>query len=807
MENAGFVIDRSQLKNRDDWLVSDLGAFENRGSSARIFVIRDKKIVNSWFCKGTQPERNQLKRDEYLVRNVFERHKKYIDFVRNSTLVYCCGGQTLPLGLVQYSFTGEEHPVSPHKHPRSGKKFIPTAPSTKAKLTEEATGRKGPSRIYDEVSEEVGGMLDCELSSDLPRDSKQVQNARQRVTNKAAQHDEFASLLELAKEDKAVHNLQWTPSPRVVICLEDQIKDIVKDCCSPGSTSILSIDTTFNVGNFYLTSTTFQSSKLLNKKTGKSANLPGPAMLHASKTGNDYLYFIHTLLECNYELERINFVGGDRDKAQSSFLKPLKGCTFLPCKKHVEDDIVRKIADLGLTSVRKEILEDIFGNDFNKEKGIIDSESPEEFVAKVESISSKWDKLEEDITGKDPKFSQYFQRYIEDDMKNGMLLPIRRSAGLKDSFFYNNAQESSNSALKSKVKETKVVEGIGYRPNLKCSWPEAVIVYRDSVLQAQRDVQRAVLGKGPYTLNAQHQHLSLSDSKWSSMTRDERQKHLRALGSAVQEDLQDQLPKTSENEDQWEVMGSFEDSGLPEFLRGSWSNASQILRLEGIVPFPNCKEKRIVISLSRPVSHTVEIKGNKLACSECPRFKDRGICAHTLAVAHQLGTLQQYTQSYQVPLSGLVSSTIPSGAGKKENERKNRKRKSGTPRDLQTYGDRVEIEEPEAELSPYEVVLIMDTKATTCYGCKGRVRKTASDPPPPAPNNVFLRHMEHRRFNRRGETKIRISATPEAVYYHPLRSCAPSATSTNIKLAESAVDRLTESTKQLLWREFGIRFI
>ena len=261
MENAGFVI--SQLKNRDDWLVSDLGGFENHGSSARMFVIRDKKIVNSWFCKGTQPERNQLKCDEYLVRNVFERHKKYTDFVRNSTLVYCCGGQTLPLSLIQYSFTGEEHPVSPHKHPRSGKKFIPTAPSTKAKLTEEATGRKGPSRIYDEVSEAVGGMLDCELSSDLPREIKHVQNARQRVTNKTAQHDEFASLLELAKEDKAV---QWTPSPRVVICLEDQIKDIVKDCCSPGSISILSIDTTFNVGYVYLTSTTFQSSKLLNKK-------------------------------------------------------------------------------------------------------------------------------------------------------------------------------------------------------------------------------------------------------------------------------------------------------------------------------------------------------------------------------------------------------------------------------------------------------------------------------------------------------------------------------------------------------------
>ena len=69
--------------------------------------------------------------------------------------------------------------------------------------------------------------------------------------------------------------------------------------------------------------------------------------------------------------------------------------------------------------------------------------------------------------------------------------------------------------------------------------------------------------------------------------------------------------------------------------------------------------------------HTVEIKGTKLTCSECPRYQERGICAHTLAVARQLGKLQEYTQTYKVPLSGIVASTIPSGAGKKENEKKN----------------------------------------------------------------------------------------------------------------------------------------
>ena len=50
-------------------------------------------------------------------------------------------------------------------------------------------------------------MLHCEQSVDLPRDHKQVQNAQQRGKAKS-DTDEFASLLDLAKEDSLVHNLQ-----------------------------------------------------------------------------------------------------------------------------------------------------------------------------------------------------------------------------------------------------------------------------------------------------------------------------------------------------------------------------------------------------------------------------------------------------------------------------------------------------------------------------------------------------------------------------------------------------------------------
>ena len=43
--------------------------------------------------------------------------------------------------------------------------------------------------------------------------------------------------------------------------------------------------------------------------------------------------------------------------------------TFLLCKKHVEDDIARKLVDLGLKDETSEILADIFGCEKNHQRG------------------------------------------------------------------------------------------------------------------------------------------------------------------------------------------------------------------------------------------------------------------------------------------------------------------------------------------------------------------------------------------------------------------------------------------------------
>ena len=90
----------------------------------------------------------------------------------------------------------------------------------------------------------------------MPRDVKQISNARQTLKEKE-EEDEFASLLGLARQDPAIRNLQWNPNLRVVFATDQQLAEIVDECCSPTSQCILTIDTTYNIGDFYVTSTTY----------------------------------------------------------------------------------------------------------------------------------------------------------------------------------------------------------------------------------------------------------------------------------------------------------------------------------------------------------------------------------------------------------------------------------------------------------------------------------------------------------------------------------------------------------------------
>ena len=222
------------------------------------------------------------------------------------------------------------------------------------------------------------------------------------------------------------------------------------------------------------------------------------------------------------------------------------------------------------------------------------------------------------------------------------------------SFFYNNAQECSNFKFKSKIREKKIETSTGYRVNTKCTWVEAIEVYKELVESTRRGMQRSILRKR-------------NTVEWAKMSDSERRKHVDRLNLSLTITTPDKIPNTTvinlteseddddrvmasklpasglpgssctsssnkpstSREDRDHTISQFNDSGLPEFLRGSWENAKKIIDLGGIGSHPT-SVKRCVLSLSQPITHSVHFTRFEIhvrrQLSQVQRM--RYLCAH-----------------------------------------------------------------------------------------------------------------------------------------------------------------------------------
>ena len=238
-----------------------------------------------------------------------------------------------------------------------------------------------------------------------------------------------------------------------------------------------------------------------------------------------------------------------------------------------------------------------------------------------------------------------------------------------------------------------------------------------------------------------------------------------------------------------------------------WDFSSLVLGKFEICIWQHCpgdESKRVVISLTSSSCHTVTLSGAEKLSIKCDT------CAHCLAVAYSVDGLQKFLMHCSPTLSSLVKNSVPEFAGRKENEKRKRKRNNSDLRDATHYADPLGNAIASDALNSFqnfELVFMTETLAYKCYKCQGRTRESGYAPPPQAPYDVFIRHKEIKSFRKRGTTKVTIGTKPEYVYYHPLKSCVP-AKLTKISLAihESTKVRLTQLHKQLLWREFGLSY-
>jgi len=83
--------------------------------------------------------------------------------------------------------------------------------------------------------------------------------------------------------DAFVRDVKAAPDPQCVLFFDWQLNDLVRFLTDDRDFSIFTADTTYNLGDFYVTPTTYQHLMLVDVLTQKHPTMAGPVLVHQQK--------------------------------------------------------------------------------------------------------------------------------------------------------------------------------------------------------------------------------------------------------------------------------------------------------------------------------------------------------------------------------------------------------------------------------------------------------------------------------------------------------------------------------------------
>lgn len=106
------------------------------------------------------------------------------------------------------------------------------------------------------------------------------------------------------KADAFVRDVKAAPDPHCVLFTDWQLPDLV--CFATKSTEfcVFTADTTYNLGDFYVTPTTYQHL-MLEDSFKETPFYLGPTLVHQCKNFSAFNYFVSTLIGFNKKLQDV----------------------------------------------------------------------------------------------------------------------------------------------------------------------------------------------------------------------------------------------------------------------------------------------------------------------------------------------------------------------------------------------------------------------------------------------------------------------------------------------------------------------
>ena len=511
-KNVSFVYNVNDIGHWKNALCDGMGTWDQMGTETVYAAIAGEDDI-SLFRKKNANTNIKVIRRKYINGSSSDLH-------RIAITLHDTENNLLNKMFVQYYFIGNEKNirVKPHGNTRKTEKFERTKETTKDKIKKMCYENKTNKDMFNILIEDEGGLENVKSGSNIARNKKQVANFK--LHGKVAS-DPLLELSELAKDQensdkRFVRDVRSAPEFTIFLANNRQLNDLERFCTNPDGFSILGIDTTFNIGQYYVTISTYRNMLMLTEKHVEPV-MVGPILIHQKKSFDSYFKLTSSIIQEKPSMKDLKVFGTDGDvclsqACEASFSK----AEHLLCDIHMYDNISKKLQSLNIPKdVSKTVLCDIFGiiRHDTKVPGLVDSVTDKEYDEKLSNLTRKW----RDLHANGNEFVNYFLEYKSQLVKNCMSASLRSRCGLgcPPNPYTQNANECVNSVIKSDIRHEKGLKSINPY--------ECVAMLEKVVMRQETELKLAVIGKGSWHLKEEYQHLSVPEDEYWNKTNKQRE--------------------------------------------------------------------------------------------------------------------------------------------------------------------------------------------------------------------------------------------------------------------------------------------
>ncbi len=349
---------------------------------------------------------------------------------------------------------------------------------------------------------------------DIPKNYQQMRNHKRllSMSDLFNSKDDYFDAIVNMHDGEFVRNITFHRNSVYSVCFTDQsFHDLIRFCAA--GDSIMNVDTTFNLGEFYVTIVTYRNLTLIDPRTEKNPVCMAAIMVHTRKERDAYIHLAHTL-ESYYDQNKRNFeasfraikrvITDDDENIRGAFRMVIPKAEFYLCCNHLSKNFSREMPKyIENKDDRDEVLRIVFGTKGDRKESMISCKSKEEMCDLIKPVREKWAGFK-NKHGK--SFEEYFMVNKFDKIYHFVIKPNKSALDLEklvEEFLTTNDVESINHVVKE-VKSDKVLY----------SFSKIHAFFRKLIDQQENDMIMALRQSGDYSISKEYSDMKITAEAW-----------------------------------------------------------------------------------------------------------------------------------------------------------------------------------------------------------------------------------------------------------------------------------------------------